>query len=164
MLLFLTTMARPARTRARLSPGSAAEFGRLDGKAVPSLAGVAPFTRDSRLMNCRRAIWGGRKPMRAVLDTTTVPAAPTSRPRIGPSAMVAARHDRTIRVFHERLRAGGKATKLAITARMRKLLVIVNAMLSSLHRGGQPRPLDRSRQSLTPLALMLEEGDLAQKA
>jgi transposase len=90
------------------------ELGRLDGKAVASLAGVAPFARDSGLMRGRRTIWGGRKPVRAALYMAT---------------LVATRHNPTIRAFHERLRAGGKAKKLAITACMRKLLVILNAML-----------------------------------
>ena len=79
------------------------ELGRLDGKAVASLAGVAPFARDSGLMRGRR-------------------------------------HNRTIRAFHDRLRAGGKAKKLALTACMRKLLVILNAMLANgtSWRAGQP--------------------------
>ena len=91
------------------------ELGRLDGKAVASLAGVAPFARDSGLMRGRRTIWGGRKPVRAVLYMAT---------------LVATRHNRIIRAFYDRLRAGGKAKKLAITACMRKLLVILNAMLA----------------------------------
>ena len=74
------------------------ELGRLDGKAVASLAGVAPFARDSGLMRGRRTIWGGRKPVRAALYMAT---------------LVATRHNPTIRAFYERLRAGGKAKKLA---------------------------------------------------
>ena len=92
------------------------ELGRLDGKAVASLAGGAPFARDSGLMKGRRTIWGGRKTVRTALYMAT---------------LVATRHNRTIRAFYDRLRAGGKAKKLAITACMRKLLVILNAMLAS---------------------------------
>lgn len=92
------------------------ELGRLDGKAVASLAGVAPFARDSGLMKGRRTIWGGRKLVRAVLYMATP---------------VATRHNPTIRAFYQRLCDGGKAKKLAITACMRKLLVILNAMLAS---------------------------------
>ena len=92
------------------------ELGRLDGKALASLAGVAPFARDSGLMRGRRTIWGGRKSVRAALYMAT---------------LVATRHNPTIRTFYERLTAGGKAKKLAITACMRKLLVILNAMLAS---------------------------------
>ena len=92
------------------------ELGRLDGKAVASLAGVAPFARDSGLMRGRRTIWGGRETVRTALYMAT---------------LVATRHNATIRAFYERLRASGKATKLAITACMRKLLVTLNAMLKS---------------------------------
>ena len=92
------------------------ELGRLDAKAVASLAGVAPFARDSGLMKGRRTIWGGRKTVRTALYMAT---------------LVATRYNRTIRAFYDRLRAGGKAKKLAITACMRKLLVILNAMLAS---------------------------------
>ena len=92
------------------------ELGRLDAKAIASLAGVAPFARDSGLLKGRRTIWGGRKPVRAALYMAT---------------LVATRHNPIIRAFYERLRADGKAKKLAITACMRKLLVILNAMLAS---------------------------------
>ena len=90
------------------------ELGRLDGKAIASLAGVAPFARDSGLMRGRRTIWGGRATVRTVLYMAT---------------LVATRHNATIRAFYQRLLAAGKAKKLAITACMRKLLVIINAML-----------------------------------
>jgi transposase len=92
------------------------ELGRIDGKAVASLGGVAPFARDSGLVRGRRTIRGGRKPVRAALYMAT---------------LVATRHNPTIRIFYERLRAAGKAKKLAITAAMRKLLVILNAMLKT---------------------------------
>lgn len=92
------------------------ELGRLDGKAVASLAGVAPFARDSGLMRGRRTIWGGRKPVRTALYMAT---------------LVATRHNPTIRAFYQRLCAAGKPKKLAITACMRKLLVILNAMLTT---------------------------------
>ena len=83
---------------------------------MASLAGVAPFARDSGLMRGRHTIWGGRRPVRAALYMAT---------------LVATRHNPTIRAFYERLCAGGKAKKLAITACMRKLLAILNAMLAS---------------------------------
>ena len=67
-------------------------------------------------MKGRRTIWGGRKTVRTALYMAT---------------LVATRYNRTIRTFHDRLRANGKAKKLAITACMRKLLVILNAMLAS---------------------------------
>jgi transposase len=110
------------------------ELGRLDGKAGASLAGGARFARDSGLIKGRRTIWGGRKPVRTALDLATVSASPTSLRGIGRSPMVAARHNARISTFYQRLRAGGKAKKLALTACMRKLLVILNAML----RDGTP--------------------------
>ena len=95
------------------------ELGRIDGKAVASLAGVAPFARDSGLMRGHRTIWGGRAAVRSALYMAT---------------LVATRHNPVIRTFYQRLLAAGKAKKLAITACMRKLLVILNAML----RDGTP--------------------------
>ena len=95
------------------------ELGRIDGKAIAALVGVAPFARDSGLMKGRRTIWGGRAQVRQALYMAT---------------LVATRHNPTIRAFYERLVAAGKAKKLALTACMRKLLVILNAML----RDGTP--------------------------
>jgi hypothetical protein len=80
---------------------------------------VAPFTRDSGLLKGRRTIWGGRAQVRAVLYMAT---------------LVAIRHNPTLRIFYDRLVAAGKAKKLALVAAMRKLLVILNALL----RDGQP--------------------------
>jgi transposase len=70
-------------------------------------------------MKGRRTIWGGRSQVRAVLYM---------------AALVAVRHNPVLRVFYERLVTAGKAKKLALTACMRKLLVILNAML----RDGTP--------------------------
>jgi len=90
------------------------ELGQLDRRAIAALVGVAPFARDSGLMKGRRTIWGGRGPVRAVLYM---------------AALVAVRHNPILRTFYQRLVAAGKAKKLALTAAMRKLLVILNAML-----------------------------------
>ncbi len=90
------------------------EPGQLDRRAVAALVGVAPFARDSGLMKGRRTIWGGRAPVRAVLYM---------------AALVAVRHNPTLRAFYQRLLTAGKAKKLALTAAMRKLLVILNAIL-----------------------------------
>lgn len=90
------------------------ELGELDRKAVASLVGVAPFARDSGLMKGRRTIWGGRRQVRAVLYM---------------AALVAVRHNPRLRTFYERLVAAGKARKLALVAAMRKLVVLLNAML-----------------------------------
>ena len=90
------------------------ELGQLDRRAVAALVGVAPFARDSGLMKGSRTIWGGRPQVRAVLYM---------------AALVAVRHNPALRAFYHRLIAPGKAKKLALTAAMRKLLVILNAML-----------------------------------
>ena len=95
------------------------ELGQIDSKRRRRLAGVAPFARDSGLMRGRRTIWGGRAAVRSALYMAT---------------LVASRHNPVIRTFYQRLLDTGKAKKLALTAAMRKLLVILNAML----RNGTP--------------------------
>lgn len=90
------------------------ELGQLDRRAVAALVGVAPFARDSGLIKGRRTIRGGRAPVRAVLYM---------------AALVAVRHNTALRTFYQRLLAAGKAKKLALTAAIRKLLVILNAIL-----------------------------------
>jgi transposase len=90
------------------------ELGQLDRRAAAALVGVAPFARDSGLMKGRRTIWGGRHQVRAVLYM---------------AALVAVRHNPALRAFYLRLIAVGKPKKLALTAAMRKLVVILNAML-----------------------------------
>jgi transposase len=92
------------------------ELGQLPPKAIASLAGVAPFARDSGAMRGRRTVWGGRQPVRNALYM---------------AVLVAARHNPKIRAFYQHLRERGKAPKLALTACMRKLLVILNALLKA---------------------------------
>lgn len=90
------------------------ELGTLTGKQIAALVGVAPLNRDSGTWRGKRTVWGGRAQVRAVLYM---------------GALVAARFNPVIRVFYQRLRAAGKAKKVALTACMRKLLMILNAML-----------------------------------
>jgi transposase len=90
------------------------ELGALNRKQIAALAGVAPFNRDSGSMRGSRCIWGGRAQVRRVLYMATV-AGIRSNPAISS--------------FYLRLRASGKHAKPALTACMRKLLVILNAML-----------------------------------
>lgn len=90
------------------------ELGTLNRKQVAALVGVAPLNRDSGTLRGRRSVWGGRAEVRAVLYM---------------AALSAIRHNPVIRAFHTRLRAAGKAKKVAIVACMRKLLTILNAML-----------------------------------
>jgi transposase len=90
------------------------ELGRLDGKAIAKLAGVAPLAYESGQMRGQRHIWGGRSPVRAALYM---------------AALSAMRHDPRLRQTYQSLRARGKAAKVAIVAVMRKMLVILNARM-----------------------------------
>jgi len=90
------------------------ELGTLNRKSIAALAGVAPFNRDSGTLRGKRAVWGGRSRIRAALYM---------------AALAASRHNPVISAFYQRLLAAGKAKKVALTACMRKLLVILNAML-----------------------------------
>jgi transposase len=90
------------------------ELGTLTHKQIAALVGVAPLNRDSGTLRGQRTVWGGRAQVRAVLYM---------------NAVVAARFNPVIRTFYQRLQTAGKAKKVALTACMRKLLVILNAML-----------------------------------
>jgi transposase len=95
------------------------QLGQLDRKEIAALVGVAPFNRDSGTLRGRRTVWGGRAAVRHVLYMATLSAV-----RCNP----------VVRAFYTRLRANGKAAKVALVACMRKLLTILNAML----RDGRP--------------------------
>jgi transposase len=90
------------------------ELGTLGGKQISALVGVAPLACDSGKHKGKRAVWGGRASVREVLYMGT---------------LVATRHNPVIRDFYQRLIASGKAKKVALTACMRKLLTILNAMM-----------------------------------
>ena len=90
------------------------ELGTLTGKQISALVGGAPLNRDSGTWRGKRTVWGGRAQIRAVLYM---------------AALVATRFNPVIRAFYQRLCAAGKAKKVALTACMRKLLIILNAML-----------------------------------
>jgi transposase len=77
------------------------------------LVGVAPLNRDRGTRRGQRTVWGGRAPVRAVLSMST---------------LVAVRYKPVLRRFYERVRRAGKAPTVALTACMRKLLTILNAM------------------------------------
>jgi len=95
------------------------ELGHLNRQQVSSLVGVAPFNRDSGQFRGRRSIWGGRVGVRNVLYM---------------AALSAKRSNPVIRAFAARLLAKGKPPKVVITACMRKLLTILNALLRSNER------------------------------
>lgn len=110
----LTSVPGVGDATARTLLAELPELGTLDRKAIAALAGLAPFNRDSGTLRGRRTIWGGRASVRAVLYM---------------AALVASRRNSTIATFYARLRAAGKPAKLALTACMRKLLTILNAVL-----------------------------------
>ena len=95
------------------------ELGTMGRRQIAALVGVAPFNRDSGTLRGKRSVWGGRARVRAALYMAT---------------LVASRHNPVIKDFYQRLLAAGKPKKLALTACMRKLLLILNAMVKS----GQP--------------------------
>ncbi len=95
------------------------ELGQLSRQQIAALVGVAPMNRDSGARRGKRMVWGGRAPVRAVLYM---------------AALVGIKHNPVLRQFYDRLRAAGKPFKVAVTACMRKLLTILNAMLHQNRR------------------------------
>ena len=92
------------------------ELGCFSHKQIAALVGVAPINRDSGLLRGHRSTWGGRATFRTALYM---------------AALVARRRNPVVCSFYERLLAQGKPKKVALVACMRKLLVILNAMLRS---------------------------------
>ena len=90
------------------------ELGHLTRRKIAALVGLAPINRDSGTLRGRRAIAGGRSAVRAALFMP---------------AMVASKTNPVIAPYYDKLRAAGKTAKQALTACMRKLLVILNAIL-----------------------------------
>lgn len=90
------------------------ELGSLNSKEVASLVGVAPFNRDSGTLRGKRTVWGGRGPLRTALYMAT---------------LVAVRRHPVLWAFYQRLCAAGKPKKVALTACLRKPLVILNSMI-----------------------------------
>jgi len=90
------------------------ELGRLDRKKIAALAGLAPMNRDSGKYRGRRTIFGGRADVRAALYM---------------AALTAAVHNPVIKAFYQRLIHAGKLPKVALTACMHKILLILNAMV-----------------------------------
>ena len=110
------------------------ELGMLNRKQIAALAGLAPFNRDSGSLRGSRCIWGGRAQVRRVLYMATV---------------AGVRSNPVIKNFYSQLRARGKYPKSALTACMRKLLVILNAMLHN-QTPWQTPPLTPSISPLSP--------------
>jgi transposase len=92
------------------------ELGKLNSREIAKLVGVAPLNCDSGKFSGKRMTWGGRASVRAALYM---------------AALTAKRYDPTIKAFYQRLLAAGKPKKVALTACMHKLLVIINAVVKS---------------------------------
>jgi transposase len=92
------------------------ELGKLNAQTVAALAGVAPYNRDSGKLTGWRHISGGRRPVRCALYM---------------AALSAVRYDRILKDFYQRLRAAGKKPLVALTACMRKLIVLMNHLLKN---------------------------------
>lgn len=94
--------------------GELPELGNLSARKISALCGLAPFNRDSGTMKGRRRIKGGRAPIRTVLYM---------------AMMSAIQHNAIIKKFYQKLVAQGKHKKVALTACMRKMVTILNAMV-----------------------------------
>jgi transposase len=92
------------------------ELGQLNRQEIAALVGVAPLNHDSGQFRGQRRIRGGRAALRATLYMAT---------------LVATRHNPVLKTFYTRLKAQGKKSKVALTACMRKLLVILNTMVKN---------------------------------
>ena len=108
---------------------SVPELGQLSAKKVCALVGLAPFNRDSGTLRGRRCIWGGRAQVRSALFMAT---------------LTATRCNPLMRAFYQRLKAAGKPHKVAMTACMRKMLVIMNAMVRDQTPWTENIPLPRA--------------------
>ena len=114
----------PVVSRTRLA--DLPELGRLNRKPIAALVGVAPLACDSGTLRGKRTVWGGRAPVRAVLDM---------------GALVATRRNPVLRALYGRLVDAGKPKKVALIACMRKRLTILNAMMrthTKWRQSGQP--------------------------
>ena len=94
--------------------GELPELGQLSNREISALVGLAPFNRDSGLSRGKRRIRGGRAPIRTVLYM---------------AMLSAIQHNPVMKQFYEKLVAQGKHKKIAITACMRKMIVILNTMV-----------------------------------
>ena len=102
------------------------ELGTLSRREIASLVGVAPMKNDSGRRRGHRFVTGGRGSIRTVLYMAT---------------LTASRFNAAISVFYGRLRLAGKPSKVALTACMRKLLTVLNAMVRDRRPWAQPASL-----------------------
>lgn len=120
------------RSMAGLGPQTAAallglmpELGRLDRRQAAALAGLAPHPNQSGAKDAYRRTRGGRPEVKRVLFM---------------AALSAARHNPTLKLVYQRLRSNGKKPLVALTAVMRKLIVIANAKLRDATKQSSPIP------------------------
>jgi transposase len=109
------------------------ELGLLPSKKLAALAGVAPMNCDSGNLRGQRRIKGGRSSVRTVLYMAAVSAV-----RCNPQ----------MKIFYARLRAAGKAPKLALTAVMRKLVAIANTLIREDRHWTPQNALTRNTDAL----------------
>lgn len=110
----LTSVPGVGPATARTLLAEMPELGSLDRRQIASLAGLAPWTRQSGTWKGKSFIGGGRGRVRAVLFM---------------AALVASRHNPVLKAFRDRLVAAGKPKIVAVVATMRKLLTILNAII-----------------------------------
>lgn len=102
------------------------ELGVCSGKQASMLVGLAPIARDSGQNSGQRHIHGGRAQVRQSLYM---------------AALAAARYNPDLKVFYQRLRSAGKPAKLALTAVMRKLVVLANTLITQNRSWTQTPPI-----------------------
>ena len=90
------------------------ELGELNRRQIAALVGVAPINCDSGMFRGQRRVKGGRTPVRNALYM---------------AALVATRYNPKIKAYYQKLVANGKKKIVALVAAMRKLLIILNAMI-----------------------------------
>jgi len=111
---------------ARLLIAALPELGRLTRREIAALVGVAPLACDSGTLRGQRHCWGGRSHIRAVLYM---------------AAVAGSRFNPVLRAMYRRLKAAGKPPKVALVACMRRLIIILNAMVKTQRHWQAPAPL-----------------------
>jgi transposase len=96
------------------------ELGRIDNRQIAKLVGLAPMTHDSGSKSGKRSIRGGRERVRVALHIAFISAI-KGNPKV--------------KDFYYRLRQQGKPHKIAITAVMRKFIVILNSKMRLFYEG-----------------------------
>lgn len=112
--LLLTSCKGVGKKTANILIAELPELGKMNKKEVANLVGVAPRTSESGQKTSKSHIFGGRFFVRKALYM---------------SALVAMRHNETLKVFYERLREREKSAKVALVALMRKLIIHLNSLL-----------------------------------